>query len=105
MSHLQEYISGRGNVKISLDPKTWPQKAGESGFVPHWALMADPKQPRRYIDPDELQALKDSLAAQGQREIAKVRVLTEIEQQKFTVDGLVPRYMLVSGEQIGRAHV
>lgn len=103
MEYLRTILPDRGNIQISLDPATWPTKDGEVGLVPHWAVIPDPSQPRQYYDPAALKELGDSIAETGQREVAKVRLLTEKEKECIAKDQKTPRYMLVSGERRWRA--
>src|SRR3989338_6922330 len=99
MMFYEATLPGNGLVRVPKDPATWPAEAGESGFVPLWAVMLDPEQPRSYIDPDELDNLATSIQAKGQREIAKVRVLTDEERASNAKDEHTPYYELVSGHR------
>ncbi|MBU6321439.1 ParB/RepB/Spo0J family partition protein, partial [Patescibacteria group bacterium] len=101
--YLEMEIPGRGLVRADRNPETWPNRDGGCGFVPHWALVADPDQPRTYFDPDELAELGESIKTEGQREILTVDLLTDVERELYAQKNAVPRYILVSGERRWRA--
>lgn len=93
-------VPARGSITVSLDPATWPMKTNDVGWVPHWAVVPDPDQPRlkEDIDEKELLTLGESIKEVGQLELVKVRLLTAAERIKYTHgDGRIPWYLLVSG--------
>lgn len=98
---IQYDVPNRGLVKVSLDRATWPHKVDDVGYVPHWAVVPDPNQPRdaEDFDPVSLRELGDNIKTNGQSEPMKVRLLTQEEKEgEFRLeDGSCPEYMLVSG--------
>ncbi|HVY72655.1 MAG TPA: hypothetical protein VG984_01200 [Candidatus Paceibacterota bacterium] len=94
-------VPNRGLVVVYLDQTTWPCKVDDVGFVPHWAVVPDPNQPRdkEDFDPDSLRELGENIKINGQSEPMKVRLLTQEEKEgKYRLeDGRCPEYMLVSG--------
>lgn len=75
---------------------SWP-KAGEYGIVPIDSLVPNPKNPRKYFDPDDTSSLAKSIVKGGKREVTTVRELTVEEKAKYRKEYPKGRYMITSG--------
>lgn len=75
---------------------------GETGLVPIKYLRPYRDQPRQYFNPAELEGLRESVVADGVRDIVKVRLLTP-EERLAETEFLDALYEIVSGERRWRA--
>jgi len=88
-------------IFLSDDPDTWPG-VGETAFVPEYAVVPDPEQPRDtsgITDSDEHESFVKSILQHGQGMIMQVRLLTPDEIAALPPEHARARYRVVDGER------
>ena len=86
-------------VEVSERSLKWWTEPNGSGFVSTKMLAPDPKQPRRYINPERLAELYGSIKSRGVREIITVTPLKHAPWTTVDSEHASAFFLIVSGHR------
>lgn len=92
-------------VEVSMVPQDWWTKHGASGYIDPELLLHDPKQPRRFIDPDAKAGLAESISEVGVRESLVITPTSHVPWRKLSKDEKKKPFLIVSGHRRQNASV